>query len=356
MFSNFILKLRANKIWVGEMESDIFKNLNKKEYKKIEKFFLEQYMLKMEYHTPMGYIYKKNQSFNIDRKIEEDNFQHHIFDKGYETIGFFSGSTGWGWGIYKKSLMIDYFIGKNLQKNIINFSNVGSNIYKIFNMYKQLSLKKILPKKNIFYFGINESYDVSNNIDIAFSNRDRRIRKNILEFEKYYRNLPLSLKTIGYLFTKSVALNFIYIKHALKKDFVKRIPKKIAQVNINQDLLNKNLNFIKNIIKEINSLSDVIFILEPSLFDKENLSEYEKKLILHKDLTVPNLRKSFEIVYSELINFFEKENIKYIDARKSIQKKINETIFIDYCHPWINGTQIIGEYISEKIKEKQWFL
>ncbi|GAB6045589.1 hypothetical protein JCM11957_11870 [Caminibacter profundus] len=355
MFSNFTLKLKANKIWVGEMESDIFINLNKEEYKKIEKFFLEQYMLKMEYHTPMGYVYKKNQKFNIDRKIEEDYFQHHIFDKDYETIGFFSGSTGWGWGIYKKSLMIDYFIGKNLQKNIINFSNVGSNIYKIFNIYKQFSLKDTLHEKNIFYFGINESYDISNNIDIAFSNRDRRIRKNILEFEKYYRNLPLSLKTISYLFAKSVALNILYIKHAIKKDFVKRISKKVKPIDIDKNLLNKNLGFIKNIIREINSLSDTIFILEPSLFDKENLSEYERKLILNKDLTVPNLRKSFKIVYHELINFFEKEKIKYIDARESV-KVVKETIFIDYCHPWVNGTQIIGEYIAKKIKEKQWLL
>jgi len=355
MFSNFLLKIKANKMWVGEMESDVFRNLSKEEYKKIEKFFLEQYMLKMQYHTPMGYMYRNNQTFNIDRKIEKDYFQYHIFDKDYETIGFFSGSTGWGWGIYKKSLMIDYFIGKNLQKNIINFSNVGSNIYKIFNMYKQFSLKNTLPEKNIFYFGINESYDISNNIDIVFSNRDRRIRKNILEFEKYYRNLPLSLKTIAYLFARSVALNIVYVKHAIKKDFVKRVPKKIEKVKLNEETLKENLNFIKNIIEEINSLSDVVFILEPSLFDKKYLSEYEKAQLRKKDLSVPNLRKSFNIVYSDLIEFFEKKNIKYIDARESV-KEVKESIFIDYCHPWVNGTRIIGEYISKELKEKQWLL
>jgi len=130
------------------MESDIFYAYSKNEFKIVENFFIEQYLLNMNYDPIMGYVYSANQQFNINREINNSHYQ------------------------------------------INNYSNVGINLYKIYNLLNKLKLEDKLPKKNIIYFGINEAYDISNNRTLFYSMRDQRIKNSIKNFENYYRNIP----------------------------------------------------------------------------------------------------------------------------------------------------------------------
>lgn len=349
-YSNIIKKIKAKKFTYGEMESDIFYAYSKNEFKIVENFFIEQYLLNMNYDPIMGYVYSANQQFNINREINNSHYQHQLIDRSYETWGFFSGSTGWGWGISCKEKMIDYFIAESLNININNYSNVGINLYKIYNLLNKLKLEDKLPKKNIIYFGINEAYDISNNRILFYSMRDQRIKNSIKNFENYYRNIPHDMaKTVKELI-RNIFLRMQDIKNSFGKKFVDRLPKTCDKKVLNVENYRANYKIIINIINEICRISpDTVFVLEPSLFDKNLLSDYEKKLLTKKRMSDNALESTFFKLYGDLINYFDQNEIIYIDARESI-KNIEAPLYFDYCHPYEQATQIIGTYIANKIK------
>lgn len=350
MVGNFLYKVKAKKFSLGELEGDLFTNLSSLEYEEIERYFLEQYALKMHYSTPMGYLYSDNQTFNIDRKIEEDGIQKQEIGREFDTWGFYSGSTGWGWGLSQKSDMIDYHIASNLSCNINNHSNVGVNLYKIFNLFRQHELSGELSKNNIVYFGINEVYDLSNNQNMFNSMRDKRIEKLIVDFDKYYRNTPISLFYLMKQIARSMVLTILDIKNSFKKDFVGRLPKKVVTKVLNEKQYRENLIIIFKMVKEMDRLSsNTVFVLEPSLFDKDRLSEYEEKLLHKKRLSDNLLEGVFSRFYQELIDFCGEHNIRVIDARATV-KGIEESLYFDYCHPYKKATKLIAEHIVKEIQ------
>jgi len=351
VLGNLFYKLKVKKFSLGELEGDLFEDLSPQSYREVERYFLEQYALKMQYATPMGYRYRSNQTFNINRQIEEDGVQKQIIDETYKTCGFFSGSTGWGWGIFQRSDMIDYHIAKNLALNIYNYSNVGVNLYKIYTMFKQYEFDGTLPSRNIIYFGINEVYDLANNRKIFDSMRDKRIEKLIVEFDKYYRNVPLSLAYLGKQMLRSIALSALDIKNSFGKNFVDRLPPKQATKVLDEALYCHNMEIVYKMIKEMHTISpSTVFVLEPSLFHKELRSVYEEKLLHKKRLSDNLLEMMFERFYKEIIIFCRENGITVIDARESLNG-VKEPLYFDYCHPYKEATKRIGEYIAREIEK-----
>lgn len=351
LYTNLIEKIKAKKFTYGELESDIFSKYSRDEFQIIEQYLIEQYRLKMNYEPLMGYAYSANQQFNINREINRFGYQEQFLDESYETYGFFSGSTGWGWGVFSREKMIDYFIADYLKVNINNYSNVGINIFKIYNLMHKFRLEDKLPKRNIIYFGINEAYDIANNRIVFYSMRDERIKNNIKNFENYYRNIPHDISYILKELIKNMRIRVQDIKNAFGTQFVDRLPEMPAEKVLNMEIYNKNFNIITKIINEIHSMSSTnIFVLEPSLFDKNILTKYEKKLLFKKNMTDNILESTFHKLYDDLLNYFNQNNILYVDARESIKNR-EAPLYFDYCHPYEEATQIIGTFVAKKIKE-----
>ena len=331
------------------MESDLFSSLDTNAYRKTERYFIEQYLLKMSYRTPMGYGYLPSQRFNIDREIDEDGFQSHRFDDTAEWCGFFSGSTGWGWGIPQKSQMIDYALAKRMGVNMRNYANVGVNLYKIYTLFEQLSIAGKLPKKNIVYFGINEGYDTANNRSLFTSMRDARIAKKIRHFENYYRNIAHDTGYLCYEAARSVALRVLDVKNAFGKGFVERMPAQKATKTLDEAVYRENFRIITEIVRRMRQRSpETIFVLEPSLFDKEHPTPYERKLLEKKRWSDNLLETTLTRLYDDLSLFFEKEGVVYVDARRSLDG-VREPLYFDYCHPYTEASKMIGRFVGERI-------
>lgn len=332
---SYIKRFLYGKLLIGECLYPLFVD-----DKNAKKYFFEQYILKMDFTSNNGWIFKPNQKFNIDREIDQNGFQTYTLNKSAEEMGFFSGSTGWGWGIFKTEDMISYQIAKGLGVNIINYSQVAYNLSKIYHQIIDLKLKQKLPKKNIIYFGINEAYPLAYNSSLFSNPRDIRVNRAIKYFEQYYYNMPMNYLQILQTIARRIKFDINQIKNYISSNISSK-----EQIKLDDELYAKNIKDLFNLIQAINNLGEFTFVLEPSIFHKKYLTGYEQIIISTYDKTP--LKFVFEDLYQKIRNFCQESKIEFIDSSDCIT--FDNDGYWDYCHPSSKITHAINKKITEEI-------
>jgi len=250
-------------------------------------------------------------------------------------IFVFGGSTTWGSGVQDNSTFPSYLSKYLCQIGISNeIKNFGEGAY--VNTQEMIRLQLELRKGNIpdiviFYDGANDAASTyqnnlsgwHHNVFDRQADFNSRKRLNILQF---------ALDSYSMKVLNRVAMMF-------------GIHKKTRGYT-GEQLENDTISVYSNNLQIINTLSreynfKVFYYWHPTISSKLVLSEDEKNKI-SKD-------QVFEGFYQNITKKVRKLNLTEFYDISTIFNKYNNTIFIDDCHVFEQGNEIIAKRISEDV-------
>ena len=283
IFVEIILKIDLNEFYRDKKISINDKTVTNFDNFKYEKTYLGNQLKKGSYKH-----YKKESNnfiFNLDYKIGVDNFRVNSLIKNNDNkllkASFFGGSDVFGWGLNENETLPYLFYKENKNYNVFNYGIIGGSVNQNLEMIRKNN--NSLGDINIVVASSYQLPRISCNRDYSFNTPTFKIVNDELRFD-------------GYCILSFFKLNF-------------QIPRLIGSI-INRSeiikILNKtftnqgdseNVMIYKMIINEINEIS------------KKN----DKKLIV---LYYGPQKK----VDNEIINYFIKNDISYIDGSLTDKK------------------------------------
>lgn len=315
---------------------------------------------------------------NFSSKYINTNYDRLRITKNYEknqnletiNIGFFGGSTMFGIGSESDNETIPSLVAKLLnQKNSkLNFEifNFGVNGYN--NSQEILYFLEIYKKYDFdfvfFYDFVNESIHTSHNeaLKPGYLRSDNFLTpitqwESIVKFLKTHNNAYLFIDLVNNKsFSVKIFRKFLSYFNFLNKtgfDIPKQTELDIKETDkySNYDfLISRVINIYKRNMEIIYSISQIekintYFILQPSLYTKKNLSDFENNSIYNSESF--EWRRSIE---SRIYN--EAKNIEYpykVYDFTSIFDNFSSTIYIDDHHISKKGSQIVSEKLAKII-------
>ncbi len=315
---------------------------------------------------------------NFSSKYINTNYDRLRVTKNYEKkqdhetikIGFFGGSTMFGIGSESDNETIPSLVSKLLNQNNSNFNfeifNFGVNGYNnsqeilyFLEIYKNYDFDFVF-----FYDFVNESIHISHNeaLKAGYLRSDNFLTpiaqwELIVKFLKTHNNAYLFIDLVNNRsFTVKIFRKILSYFNLLNKtgfDIPKQTELDVKETDkySNYDFLIKRLIniYVRNmeIIYSISQIEKInaYFILQPSLYTKKNLSDFEKNSIYNS--------KNFEWrrqIESRVYNEAKKIEYPYkVNDFTSIFDNFSSTIFIDDHHISKKGSQIISEKLVKII-------
>jgi len=347
---NLIGRLYLGRLNLGEIKSSYYKRKGSKERIFWQKSLLQQYALKMKFSENVGWGFVGDQSFSDGRKINSEGYQES--SKQYpKTVSFFSGSTGWGWGIEKEVDTFHCKISRKAKCNVNNYAMVAYDLIKIKSQVEELIYKKGCPDFSVIYFGVNESFTLSAAPDLYETPKSKKINEGISAFNFYYYGLDMpTLKALKGVLRNYIRLAFSII--SILSSFLASPKEKVVKESSFSDFLtkqyDKNKSYYVSMIDEIDRLlgGRVLFVLEPCLFFKEPLASYERKIInrYQSSSTIPYVMEDFY----EYVR--RKCNAKLLDVSE-VLKGESEELYWDYCHPSEKVIELVSTIVARKLND-----
>ncbi len=311
-----------------ELSNQIFFEQNKVTYKFRAYLGWKSDPLKTKYTNILG---KYNSRYSVNQSLNK-------------SIWFFGGSTVWGTGVSDQNTIPSFF-SKLTNKKVYNFGESGWTSRQSLNQLINLIGDGEIPKKVIFYDGINEV--------------EHLCRANINDLPNYFYENRIK----NQLFSNSVKLFSIKIKNFILEPY-KKIAQNLSKTNVNNFAHSYNCDSDKDKSKRIakhlitnwenayllakSKNSSFLAILQPTIFSSDVNFDYLEKNELRK---FDRINKQFNAVYPVLIKEIKKVCEKDIEFCKTIKDgrfwlKNKENIFIDFFHVVDEGNKIIADKLS----------
>lgn len=300
-----------------------------------------------------SYVYWRRKPFagnyvNVDvnqrRKTVYENNNSIKLNPDYR-IFMFGGSTMWGSGVRDEytipSLLGSYLNRKGYHVEVINFGESGYvNTQEVIVLMKELRQKNI-PTLVVFYDGINDIFS-------SFQQGKAGIPQNEFNREKEFNTL-ISKKRSLLVFLES-------LKTLASIRFINDITKPNQDANISYTdqelkllaeetvgLYHENMRLVYSLGEESDFKS--IFYWQPTIYNKKNLSDYEKE----RAFDVEYLKNFMKSVNNYMItNDVNHQSLYYYDISEIFYNE-KEPVFIDYCHVSEYGNSVIAKRMAKDI-------
>ncbi len=303
--------------------------------------------LELEWAPFLSYKLKsfKGKHNTIDSFGRRKTFQPKQVDSTPFKIFCFGGSTMYGVGARdfytipsELSKLIDkQFPNKNIE--IINFGSFGYSRNTENILLQQELLKNNIPDLVIFYDGVNE-------VNVPYISGSTRVplgaKNRIYEYEIMFNKS----KQIRSLYLSSNIKRFVnFIQHKIfepepinTQDIIRNLPKKIV------DNFKQNIELTHSLKKHYKF--KVFNFLQPVIFTKTNLSDFEKNIINQND----HYKRLFEIAYQKILqdtSFTQNSSFKDISH---VFNNSKNPIYTDFCHTGEYANKLVAKEIFETIK------
>lgn len=315
------------------------------------------------------YVYCQRKSFhgkyiNVDengiRKTWHDG-SLKANDSKIPVVFFFGGSTMWGQGSRDNGTIPSFVAKKLAEKNIsariVNLGEVGRvNTQELIVLLHNLQRGNI-PDLAVFYDGFNDIYSSISQYEpgIPLNEKNRIAEFNTLQNKAF----PYAYLMRYYDDNSSISRLVKSMHKRLYGDLPSSRNKNNSarsRVQEMQDMkqlkcAEEALSIYANNIKIIHALSkcynfSVLFYWQPTIFDKKQLSPYEKQQFESKKYAQPAFKRINDIISSDEFNVKNEVPFRNIhDVFTSIQKPI----FIDFCHICEDGNNIVADEIVTDI-------
>ena len=305
-------------------------------------FWKEHWSIKHSSHFEPYFHWKRDEHKGNYINISKDGIRETFSlpsSEDTKKIFMFGGSTMWGTGV--KDI---HTIPSQLQKLVggdYKVYNYGETAYvstqELNFLLLQLS-KGNIPDKVVFYDGVNDGYAGAYSPAIPrnltkLSHKSQNTNHN--QLVKLY-NKSNYRKLINYLF-QTRGLN----------NWEKVISPNIETNTVSVlDLYEAHIRQVKALGKEYNFES--YFFWQPNIFNgKREIFDYEKKIIKQYS---PIFIKTYNNLYLQSKQRFSNKQQYNIFFLGDIFNKVNEPIYIDYCHLGPRGNELIANEIYRYIK------
>ena len=225
----------------------------------------------------------------------------------------------------------------NYQYQVINYGISGIQIHDQIKRLKYVDFKK--NDIIIFYDGGNEIY---NKIFRQVNSNTNIIEVDITRFNNYNYYTRLFIRIDTFLISHS----FFYRRFLSTKK-----PLPIKKIEFNENLIKDlqeyyitNLLLLKNFSKS-NELKYIHFF-QPTIFSKDNNTEYEKIILENEFITPRNMEESFIYAYKDfhiLSKKLKEINVNTHDI-SSVLNNLDKEVYLDYIH--------VNELANEKISSE----
>lgn len=300
-----------------------------------------------------SYVYWRRKPFegkyiNVDvnqlRKTVFENNNPIKINPDYR-IFMFGGSTMWGSGVRDEytipSLLGAYLSNKGYLVEVINFGESGYvNTQEVLSLMKQLRQNDI-PNLVVFHDGVNDVFS-------AFQQGIAGIPQNEFNREKEFNSLKSKKRALLVFFESLKSLATIrFINDLTKPEQKLNITYTDEELDIlakkTIDIYQENMRLVYSLGEQRNFKS--IFYWQPTIFDKRNLSNYEKSRAKDVDFLKDFLKSVNQHVVNEDISH---QSLYYYDISE-IFKDEREPVFIDYCHVSEYGNSVIAKRMVKDI-------
>jgi hypothetical protein len=280
-------------------------------------------------------------------KIKDEKI---LFNNQENQMLVFGGSTSIAY--CAESVSWPEYLGKQLNRNIINFARAGKNSdYSVEVLLSQLNKKK--PESIIWAHKANE-------YTVAYFGLERN--KDKLSFENINFNSEFK-KILYYAKSISLSLKKRFFSYFLLDEIILRLQFKNKSLIHYQDIISDYNLIISSYNYKINTLDAIRYSFSNgvknfyiiSLFNEYDVEKNNQNLSLRSQTD-----KKFEIFFlervSEILTEYKDKNVYFIDTVNLINepliiKKYSEKkLFCDPTHQSINGHLLTSELIKKFIK------
>lgn len=317
----------------------------------VNEYFQEFYKCNMEEWE--SYVYWRRKPFegkyiNVDvnqrRKTDFENNNPIKANPDYR-IFMFGGSTMWGSGVRDEytipSLLGSYLSKEGYYVEVINFGESGYvNSQEVLTLIKQVRQNNI-PNLAVFYDGVNDVFSSFQQGKAGIPQNEFNRTKEFNTLNSKKRSLLVFLESLKSLATIRFITDLTNLDQQLNISYTDPELKLLAQKTI--DLYQENMRLVYSISQQRDFKS--IFYWQPTIFDKRNLSDYEKARAQDVDFLKDFLKSVNKHVVTEEVSH---ESLYYYDISE-IFKDEKEPVFIDYCHVSEYGNSIIAKKMTKDI-------
>jgi hypothetical protein len=314
-----------------------------------DKDFLKE--IKSQYLLPMelsSYTWRLSPSaFGDNRLVFENGIQRHMEGEIESTIGIYSGSTGWGWGIKDESHLLHSMLGKKLKANVINYSQPAFGFSDIVHDIRIRGINDELYF-HVFQLGVNEFFNITTGDNIFKNPKADKLIQRIGKINSYYYESALGW---GELLQKTRERIYQDVKYAAKviKSFINDRPRiSIKKAPLGEKVLVERFNSLIDVIEmDLTKLfpkGNVVIYWEPTIFDKAELNDSELAV-----LNSTTVNKDDWLIFRKCVeNLCDSSNIHTTFSESDILGD-----FFDYCHPDFITNDVAVNKISDSISRRQ---
>ena len=278
------------------------------------------------------------------------NDQKNSFINQEKEIMVFGGSTSMAY--CPESISWPEYLGKELNRNIINFARAGKNSdYSVEVLLSQLNKKKpetiIWAHKaneyTVAYFGLDRNKDKLSFNNINFTSN---FKKNLY----YFKSVSLSLKKNLFFY---FLLDEIILRIQLKNGNLIHYQDAISDDNLIVSSYNYKINTLDAIRYSFDNGVANFYII--SLFNEYDLIKNSQNLTLRSETD-----KRFEFFFKERINEilseYKNKNVYFIDTVNLINNSLKlkeyseKKLFCDPSHQNNNGHLLTFQLVNKFIK------
>jgi lysophospholipase L1-like esterase len=280
---------------------------------------------------------QRRKTFYVDDNSIKLNPDYRIF--------MFGGSTMWGTGV-RDEYTIPSLLGSYLSRNgyhveVINFGESGYvNTQEVIELSMQLRQKNI-PNLVVFYDGVNDVFS-------SFQQGKAGIPQNEFNREKEFNVLNSKKRSLlVFLESLKTLASIRFINDITKSNQVAEISYTDQELKLlaleTFDLYQENMHLVYSLGEESDFKS--IFYWQPTVFNKRNLSEYEKERVNEMEYLKSFLKSVNNYMITEDVIH---QSLYYYDISEIFYDE-KEPVFIDYCHVSEYGNSVIAKRIAKDI-------
>lgn len=317
----------------------------------VNDYFKEFYACNVEEWDSYDYWRRKpftGEYINVDanqrRKTVFEN-DNPIKSKPDYRIFMFGGSTMWGSGVRDNntipSLLGSYLSKQGYYIEVINFGESGYvNTQEVIALMKQLRRQNI-PNLVVFYDGVNDVFSSFQQGKAGLPQNEFHRKKEFNTLISKKRSLLVFLESLKSLASIRFINELTNPEQKLNISYTDQELKLLAQETI--DIYHENMRLVYSLSEQQDFKS--LFYWQPTIFDKKNLSDYEKERAQDVEFLKDFLNSVNKHVVTEDIRH---QSLYYFDI-SDIFKDEKEPVFIDYCHVSEYGNSVIAKRMMQDI-------
>lgn len=274
--------------------------------------------------------------YNLRRTIVPT--ENHYAPDNKIRICFFGGSLVWGWEVRDESTIPSKLLSLRNDAVIENHGQLGYVGSQSIVAFIQRIKYEPKPDVVIFIDGLNEIYSayqsgVAGIEQNAISRKQRHASKETENIFEFYRKKSSLIKLV-----------FSILKIKKLEDNLSFRDKNESLAHAIIAAYNQNVMLIDKIASAYNIKA--LFIWHPTIFDKPNLTEYERKVF--------GMFNFCELLYSSVKKFININNslAPQVSNLSDVFCRNREPLFVDPWHYNERANYLIAEKINELITSK----